>query len=315
MDKAFVSARPGPFRCALLLFTVALAVGDRPVAQAQQPTESVAGTIDVHTHSAPDDRPRSIDVIDLAKLAKARGMRGIVVKDHYAPTASVAYIIRKLVPGLEVFGGITMDLTNGGVNPAAVENMAKTTGGWGRIVWMPTFDAEAASQPGPGGVARPFASVSRNGELLPVVKEVIAIIAQHNMVLATGHSSPAENLLLVREGRKRGVKGMILTHPITSMTVPQMQECAKEGSFIELTAISLLGAQATVTATDYARVIRSVGPDHVILSSDLGQPGNPLHPDGFAALIASVRAQGFSQRDLDMMTKENPAKLLGLPIQ
>src|ERR1700719_4822838 len=105
-------------------------------------TQTLAGAIDMHAHSDPDSVARSIDAIDLARLAKSRGMRGLVLKNHYEPTASLAYIVRKEVPGIEIFGGISLDLTVGGVNPAAVEHMTHVKGGWGRVVWMPTFNAE-----------------------------------------------------------------------------------------------------------------------------------------------------------------------------
>src|ERR1700736_5310225 len=96
--------------------------------------QSLTGVIDIHAHSDPDSVPRSIDAIDIAKLARSRGMRGLVLKNHYEPTASLAYIVRKEVPGIEIFGGISLDLTNGGVNPAAVEWMTKVKGGYGRVV-------------------------------------------------------------------------------------------------------------------------------------------------------------------------------------
>src|SRR5882757_6747855 len=104
--------------------------------------QSLTGVVDIHVHSDPDSVPRSIDAIDIAKLARSRGMRGLVLKNHYEPTASLAYIVRKEVQGIEIFGGISLDLTVGGVNPAAVEHMTRVKGGWGRVVWMPTFDAE-----------------------------------------------------------------------------------------------------------------------------------------------------------------------------
>src|SRR6202158_4054533 len=103
--------------------------------------QSLNGVSDIHAHSDPDSTARSIDAIDLAKLAKARGMRGLVLKNHYESTAALAYIVRKEVPGIEIFGGIDLNLTVGGINPAAVERMTMMKGGWGRIVWMPTFDA------------------------------------------------------------------------------------------------------------------------------------------------------------------------------
>ena len=104
--------------------------------------QSLDGVIDIHVHADPDSIPRSIDAIDLAKLAKSRGMRGLVLKSHYEPTASMAYLVRKEVPGIEIFGGIDLNRTVGGVNPAAVERMTMMKGGYGKVVWMPTFDAE-----------------------------------------------------------------------------------------------------------------------------------------------------------------------------
>src|SRR5436305_2848179 len=100
------------------------------------------GVVDIHAHSDPDSVPRSIDANDLARLAKARGMRGLVLKNHYEPTASLAYVVRKVVPGIEIFGGIDLNRSVGGVNPAAIERMVLVKGGWGKVIWMPTFDAE-----------------------------------------------------------------------------------------------------------------------------------------------------------------------------
>src|SRR6516225_9428378 len=104
--------------------------------------QSLTGVVDIHVHCDPDSVPRSIDAIDLARLARERGMRGLVLKNHYEPTASLAYIVRQEVPGIEIFGGIDLNRSVGGINAAAVERMVLTKGGWGRVIWMPTFDAE-----------------------------------------------------------------------------------------------------------------------------------------------------------------------------
>src|SRR5580693_4842750 len=90
----------------------------------------LAGTIDIHVHSDPDSVPRSIDGIEVAKLARSKGMRGIVLKNHYDPTAGLAFLARKAAPGLDVFGGVDLNLTVGGMNPAAVEHMTQVAGGW-----------------------------------------------------------------------------------------------------------------------------------------------------------------------------------------
>ena len=281
---------------------------------ADEAGRALAGAIDIHVHSLPDDRPRSIDGIDVAKLSHTRGMRAIVLKNHYESTAGLVYIVRKLVPDMEVFGGIDLNLTVGGINPAAVEHMTKVSGGWGRLVWMSTFDAE--NQVRFSKENRPFVTVSRGDDLTPEVKQVIGLIAKHNLVLATGHVTSQEGLMMVREGRRQGVQHMVVTHalnPPISMTVAQMQEAAKLGAFIEFTGSSLASADADARMSRFADAIRKVGPEFCILSSDLGQQGNPLPPDGFGAFLMALRGKGFTAQEVDRMAKQNPARLLGLP--
>jgi len=274
----------------------------------------LTGVVDIHAHCDPDSIPRSIDAIDLARLARDRGMRGLVLKSHYDPTGTLAYEVRKEVPGIEVFGGIALNRTVGGINPAAVEHLVAVKGGWGRVVWMPTYDAE--NQVRYSKENRPFVSVARNGELLPEVKEVLRIIAQHRLVLATGHSSAAEDLMLIRAARTAGIQNIVVTHPMTppvKMSVEEMKQAAALGAYLEFTYSSLLAPKEPLSIHDYASAIRAIGTEHCILSSDLGQAGNPLHPDGWVTFFQELRAQGFSQQQIDQMAKANPAKLLNLP--
>ena len=295
------------------LLTSLLAFGAVMTSLAQE--NPLAGVIDIHAHSAPDSSPRSIDAIDLARLAKSRGMRGLVLKNHYQPTASLAYVVRKEVPGIEVFGGVDLNLSIGGMNPFAVEHMAATTGGYGRFVWMSTFDSEA--QVRYSKQDRPFVRVSQNGQLLPETRQVIAVIAKHNLVMATGNVSAEEGLMLIREARTQGVQHMVVTHAMLApihMSDAQMLEAAKMGAYIEFVYNGLLGSYKEFTFKDYARAIRYVGVDHCILASDMGQPANPLHPDGLVALFDGLKKEGITQAEINRMAKENPARLLGLEL-
>ena len=276
--------------------------------------QPLSGVIDIHAHVDPDSLPRKIDAIDLARLAAKLGMRALVLKNHYESTAALAYIARKEVPGIEIFGGIDLNLTVGGINPAAVERMTMVKGGWGRVVWMPTFDAE--NQVRFSKENRPFVSVAKDGQPLPEVKRVIALAARHQLTLETGHSSSEEGLMIVREARRQGVQHVVVTHALLApvhMTIPQMQEAAKEGAYIEFVYNGLIGPNREYTIADYAKAVRAVGVRSCILSSDLGQPANPLHPDGLIAFFAALRQEGFSQSDIDLMSKNNPARALGLP--
>jgi hypothetical protein len=297
-----------------LWWTMVGASGVGQAGAASDAARALVGAIDIHVHADPDNVPRSIDGLEVAKLARSKGMRGIVLKNHYEPTAGLAFLARKEAPGLEVFGGIDLNLTVGGMNPVAVEHMTQVAGGWGRMVWMSTFDAE--NQVRYSKENRPFVSVARNGELLPETKAVITVIAKHGLVLATGHVSSQEALMLLREGRQQGVQHMVVTHGMNApilMDVQQMQEAARLGAVIEFAGSTLANADAAARVERFVDAIRKVGPQFCILSSDLGQKGNPLPPDGFGAFLAAMRAKGLTEQEIDRMSKQNPARLLGLP--
>ena len=84
------------------------------------------------------------------------------------------------------------------------------------------------------------------------------------------------------------------------------------GAYIEFVYNALIGPNKEFTFREYAAAIRAVGAAHSILSSDLGQVGNPLHPAGVVAFFAGLRKEGILQADIDLMSKENPARVLGL---
>ena len=122
--------------------------------------------------------------------------------------------------------------------------------------------------------------------------------------------------MLVREGRSQGVQRMVVTHamnPPVLMDVRQMKEAASLGALIEFVGGSLTTADADMRISRFADAIRQIGPEFCVLSSDLGQQGNALPPDGFGAFLAALHAKGFSDADIDRMAKRNPARLLGLP--
>ena len=270
--------------------------------------------VDLHAHCDPDSYPRQADAFDVVRLAKERGLRGVVLKNHYTETASLAFLVRKQgTPGIEVFGGLTLNTPVGGVNPQAVRYMIDVAGHYGRIVWMPTHDSEhevtyLKEQ-------RPFVSVSRNGRLLPEVLEVLSLIAQNDLTLATGHVSPAEALMIIREAKQRGVQRIILTHPMlgpmyTDMSPDQLREATRLGAVMEIVGRNFTGAPA-----DTKRVlegIRLVGPASTFISSDSGLTGSPNHTDALANAAKVLRQAGFADADLARMFKQNPARLVKL---
>ena len=279
---------------------------------------SIEGVVDLHVHSAPDSGARSIGALELARIARNAGMRGLLLKNHYAPTAGLAYLVERAVPGIRVFGGIALNASTG-INVVAVEHMALTTGGHGKVVWMPTFDSDhyhRVLRPNPNRVP-----ISADGELLPSVLAVLDKIAEHDLVLATGHSSPEESLMLIGEARKRGIGRIMVTHPLpppVAMSVEQQRQAAALGALLEYPVGNALGSNPTWDGTTeeklraYVKAIRAIGPEHVVISSDLGQSMNPIHTDGLAVFLAQLLHAGFSRGEIDQMSKLNPARLLGL---
>src|SRR5437867_895188 len=138
ISRARVSGRVAA--CAVGLMTGLAALTAAQQTQQDDATRALAGAIDIHVHTTPDDRERSVDGLDAAIMARAHGMRALVLKNHYDPTAGLAYMVRRQVSGVEVFGGVDLNLPVGGMNPVAVEHMTRVSGGYGRIVWMSTFD-------------------------------------------------------------------------------------------------------------------------------------------------------------------------------
>lgn len=283
-----------------------------------------AGVIDMHVHSHPDVFGRNMDDIDVAQLAKARGMRGIVLKNHVSETASRAALAMKVVPGVEVFGGIVLNKAVGGVNPDAVEWMHRVYGGRGKIVWLPTFESDkhvkTLSKPDAVGL-----TVAPNGQVSPEMEAILKIIARENLVLATGHVHPEEIIAVVKKGRELGVKNMVITHGLTNvpgLTMAQAKQVTEMGAVIEICFLQFLAGPnaplaflthwTQINAKHVAQALKELGANSVLVSSDLGQSGNMVHPDGVEAAIAAMKKEGISDSDIETMMRKNPAKLLGL---
>ena len=287
-----------------------------PVPDRHLTDPAIIGAIDLHAHHDPDSYPRELDAFDVAKLARDRGLRGIVLKNHWTETAGLAYLARKYAtPGFEVFGAVTLDTAVGGVNPQAVRYMVDVVGSRGRIVWMPTHDSEHEVRY--NKESRPLVRVSKDGKLLPEVHEVISIVAEHDLALATGHVTPEETIQILRAAKAAGVKRLIVTHPLldpqfTWMSVDQLRVAADLGAFIELTGGGVI--REGEPRKRALAAIQAIGARHFIVGSDAGLSGRENHTDTLALAAKSLRAAGVSEADLNAMFKDNPAFLVNLPV-
>ncbi len=282
----------------------------------------IEGLIDFHAHTAPDVFGRAVDDDESAQGYMARKAEAIVLKNHVAPTAARAVLLRKHHPGIKAFGGVVLNGPAGGINPEAVQWMWRMQGGYGWVVWFPTFDADhhvKHFKDAPEGIK----VVGPDGKVLPAVREVLKICAQQKLVVCTGHASPEEALAIVEAARDAGCDRIVVTHAefeVVNMSVEQMKRAAAMGAKLEICAMGpLMGPNAhlawmrhwrQVTYKESADHIRAVGAEHFLLSTDLGQSGNPSQWDGYAMLVAGLMAQGITKEQIVLMGREVPGRLL-----
>lgn len=293
--------------------------------------ELVRGGADVHVHIAPDVVERRIDDVGLARRFEELGLTGFVLKSHYTSTAERAAVVRGVVPGIAALGAIVLNRAIGGMNPLAVEIAAREGA---RVVWMPTTDSHAerehlAHQPpganlpvwakveaefGERGIqSAPVATLDGGGELLPETRLVLEVIAEHGLVLATGHLGREEVFPIVRAALAAGVRDIVVTHPdfpAQAFSVEEQLELADLGALIERCFTTPYTGKCSWD--QWLEGIRAVGPERTLLSSDLGQVNNPPVEDGLALMADRLLDAGFGEDEVRTMAVTNTRRIAGL---
>jgi hypothetical protein len=288
----------------------------------------VRGAYDLHVHVNPDVIHRRIADVDLARRFAELGLAGFVLKSHYVPTAERASVVRAAVPGVNVLGSIALNNAVGGLNPLAVEIAAREGA---RIVWLPTVDATNEAREhqhlAPGaplplwarlqnelrerGVAiRPIPVVDEGGAVLPEVRQVLRVVAAHQLVLATGHLSRDEIFAVVEAAWAEGVGDVVITHPdypTQNLSIPDQAALAERGALLER-CVAPAGSGKVAWKSMFA-AIRATGARHSILSTDMGQPANPPVEDGLALIVDRLLAAGFSDDEVRTMAVDNTVRL------
>jgi hypothetical protein len=292
--------------------------------------ELVRGAYDVHIHVAPDVMRRRIDDVTLADRFAAVGMAGFVLKSHYVPTAERAEVVRRARPGVDALGAITLNASVGGLNPIAVEIAGR---GGARFVWLPTVDSanqrsclaeepEGAKPPmwaqlqadlaAAGMAADPVDVLDVDGKVLERTRQVLQLVARHDMTLATGHLHQDESAAVIDAALDEGVRRIVVTHPeFTSQRigVQRQRALAEKGAMLERCYTTPYTGK--VSWDVWLGNIREVGPRHSVISSDLGQPFNPPVEDGLALAADRLLAAGFTDDEVRLMTVHNSRWLVG----
>src|SRR3954465_678748 len=304
---------------------------DHPV-PSERARELVRDGFDPHVHVAPDFAPRRISDLELAQRCAELGLAGFGLKSHYTATAERAAVVTAAGPaGVRALGTITLNHAVGGLNATAVEVAARQGA---RIVWLPTVSSEnefgevehadpdgkvpvwvrfeldlreAGVQPGPVPV------VNAGGGAVPELRDVLDVIARHDIVLATGHLSRAEIPVVVDAAVDAGVNTIVVTHPefpSQRVSPAEQRELAAKGALMERAFTTPYTGKCAWD--DVFAATRAVGAQNTVWGSDLGQVFNPPVEDGLAIMADRFLAAGFSEQEVRTMAVGNTRRLAGV---
>src|SRR5215831_9250546 len=289
------------------------------------------GAYDMHVHISPDVVGRRVDDLTLARRFAELGLAGFQLKSHYTSTAERASVVRAAVPGVNVMGAIALNRAVGGMNAVAVEIAAREGA---RTVWFPTVDSlnesgeetqfpEGATVPvwmelqrelrAAGVAIEPVPVVDADGAVLPETRVVLAAIARHGLVLATGHLSRDEIFAVVDAAREEGVGEIVITHPdfpSQSLSFEDQATLAARGALLER-CFTTPHTRKT-TWEHLFEAIRATGAEHSVLSTDLGQKANPDVEDGLGLMVDRLLAAGFTEDEVHVMAVTNTQRLAGV---
>jgi hypothetical protein len=270
----------------------------------------IPGMIDFHAHPSPDVVERRLSDRELAQRFRHRGLGGAVLKSHHFETAARAANLRSEFPELILAGGIVLNNTVGGVNPVAVEQMAKLGG---QVVWMPTLDARSyrsTTEPNQS-LDSSISLTGDRGELEPAVFDVLEVARQYDLVVSTGHVSVDEGLRLIEAASQMKIDKLVVTHADNCNTHYPMEArkaCAGMGAVIEHSYFTVFYGRTPVEKM--CADIREIGVENVLLDSDFGQPASPYPDEGMDTFLDLLNERDFTARELSTMVVDTPKRLL-----
>ena len=281
----------------------------------------VSGAIDMHVHFGPESlMERRQNALELARSAREIGLRALVLKCREYNTVPLGLMVSEMVPEVRVFGSLTLENEIGGLNPSAALSAARMRA---KVIWMPTFSSTNSKSvietvlgfklPGAEQVI-----VDSAGKLKAEAREICRIAKEYNIVLASGHISPEEVFALAEEAQNIGFNKLVVTHALQGaltsrlLSREQLKQLAGAGVYIEHSFWDVLPTMNAFNPQDIVDLVRELGAEHCIITTDLGQIYNPPAPEGMRLFIATLLRKGLEAGQIEIMVKTNPARLLGL---
>ena len=287
---------------------------------------SLRGAYDLHIHSAPSIYPRYITDEEAAVQAREAGLAGIMIKCHFESTVSRAQLVNRLVPEVKTYGGVVLNGFVGGLNVQMVEAVLDQGA---KQIWFPTMDSAehrrvfgsvgsygvaSMDSEGQGSGSQGISVVSQSGDLLPETRRIIELVREHNAILGTCHLSRGELRAVASYAGTIGAKTLI-THPffaVPNLSKDELRELTDLGATAELLAITAFNLPTPHRAELKAihQAIVEIGVGKIIISSDGGQPFNPMPSEALRVYAESLFELGISATDLRTMMIENPERML-----
>ena len=248
------------------------------------------GFTDTHIHTAPDGKPRLLTDIEAAIYAKEELMHSIIIKNHSEPTSGRALITSEIT-GFPVYGGVVLNNSVGGLNPHAVEASVELGG---KFVWFPTIS---------------YSSVEMDWAK---VEEILQIVSENNMVVATGHMKPGDIFTLIDMARSLGIWRIIVNHPLTRVVGVSLDEQVEMSAhaYLEHCYVACMENHDNLDSVLIKDSIKKIGAKRCLMATDFGQIHNPRPVTGMKMFINSMLEKGVSMDEIRLMCKENPQKLI-----
>lgn len=277
------------------------------------------GIIDLHVHSAPDIRERAYNDFELMEAAIRVGAKAIIIKSHHGSTTDRAFLVNeynrlkyKNTNDFVMYGSITLNYVVGGLNPIAVETALKMGA---KKVWLPTGSAKNHLEKfkKDGGIY----CLDEKDEVVPELKKILSLIKEYDVILGTGHISVKEIFKVVEYAKSIGINKIVVTHPefwVVGMSHEEQEKIVKEYDvFLERCFAQPLGNGVYKSnLEDNYEIIKKIGCNNIIVDTDGGQVENPNWEIAFGQYMEFLYDKGISEEELDIMTKRNAKKLLGI---
>jgi hypothetical protein len=281
------------------------------------------GAYDLHVHSGPSTMPRQVDHLQAAEEAVAAGMKGVLFKDHHYSVAPFIPLLERVLdkPDFSMFSGLVLNNSTGGFNPYVVDAQLKMGA---KLIWMPT--AQAGNHVRSAHRKTRLASnvqlrsspllspLDPLGAVLDEVKQILDMIAEFDVILSSGHLHVWEIWKLFDEARARGVKRLLINHPMYGLhfTYADIGDLARLGAVVEQSATMYVDTRFnTYSPQELKEHIDAAGVENSSIGSDLGQVDTPTPVEGMRQAIKLCLALGYSDDDVRTMVATNPARLVG----